>query len=147
MLIKKIKKKIDRILELRFNGRSNRKNSYQKYLRKIASFKGENYWKKIADDIVSAASSENENYFFHNFSVITHIAGEDSDLGYQFLDKIKKHPIGKDLLNKCHTPTWGSPFLLRKYPSICPTTASHLVNIISLYDAFGDIIKNITSYK
>ena len=63
-------------------------------------------------------------------------------MGYKFIKKIRGHKLGEELLNKCQTPRWGSPFLLKRFPFLSPTTASHLANIISIYDSFGKEFRN-----
>ena len=138
---KKIKNKLNYFLETKFNkniiyGKSYRPLKIKKYP------KDNNYWNAISLEIERAASSKNEKYFFYNWLVMLHLAGVDYSLGYKFLNKIKNHVLGEELLNKCQTPPWGSPFLLKKFPFLSPTTASHLANIISIHDAFGDKFKN-----
>ena len=77
-------------------------------------------------------------------SVINHLAPNDFTLGYKSLHRIRKHFLGEQLLNKCSTPPWGSPSLLRKYPFFSSQTIMHLINIISIYDCFG---KKFLNYK
>jgi hypothetical protein len=89
-------------------------------------FNSDNYWNKIAQDIKKQSSKKNKKNFFRSWSVISHLAPTDFILGYKILNKIKKHFLGEELLNKCSTPPWGSPFLLRKYPFLSIQTAGHL---------------------
>lgn len=107
-------------------------------------FNSNNYWNKVAQNIKKQSSPQNKNSFFRSWSVISHLAPTDFILGYKILIKIKKHFLGEELLNKCSTPPWGSPVLLRKYPFLSTQTAAHLLNIISFYDCFG---KKFLYYK
>jgi len=136
----KIKNKLNQLSEKKFN-----QNIIDRNKKKISKKKFTNtkdYWNTVSYEILKAANPKNEKYFFRNWAVILHLASEDYKLGYKFIDKIKSHKLGDELLNKCQTPAWGSPFLLKKFPFLSPTTASHLVNLISIYDAFNDDFNN-----
>ena len=108
--------------------------------------KEENYWISVALEIARAADLNNGKYFFLNKEVILHLASQNSKLGYRLLEKIQSHLKGEELLNKCTTPSWGSPFLLKKYPFASPTTLSHLANLLSIYDSFGQELKLYKSF-
>ena len=149
MLINKIKR-LSKFLfyfnEFIFNKNIITREKYTK-VSKINFFpKGENYWISVASEISRAADLNNGKYFFLNKTVILHLASQNSYLGYRLLDKIRSHFKGEELLNKCTTPSWGSPFLLKKYPFASPTTLSHLANLLSIYDSFGQELKLYKSF-
>ena len=121
----------DRILYIK------KKNNYK-------FFNSNNSWNKVAQNIKKQSSKKNKKSFFQSWSVISRLAPTDFILGYKILNKIKKNFLGEELLNKCSTPPWGSPVLLRKYPFLSTQTAAHLLNIISFYDCFG---KKFLYYK
>ena len=143
-IIFKIKRKLDFFFEntLFNNQRLDRKLKKKQSNKKFQN--GNNYWNKVAQNIEKQSSTKNEKTFFLSSSVTLHLAPPEYILGYKLLKKIKKHVIGEQLLNKCSTPPWGSPFILRMYPFISPQTAIHLINIISFYDCFG---KKFLYYK
>lgn len=140
-MINKIKRKWNHFLEAEFNKNIIDRNKYLD-IKKKQYPKGKDYWNSVSLEIKKAAENKNEKYFFRNWAVIVHLAYPDWTLGYKFINKIKDHKLGEELLNKCQTPPWGSPFLLKKFPFLSTTTASHLANIISIYDSFGDKFKN-----
>ncbi len=140
-MLNKIKRKLDHFIETKFN-ESLIKKKKQNKKKELRIKKDENYWNNVSSNILKAAEFENGKYFFRNKSVILHLAANDYLLGYKFLKKIKGHILGKELLNKCQTSPWGSQFIMRKYPSLSPSTAGHLANIISMYDSFGKEFKN-----
>lgn len=140
-MLYKIRNKLNNFLETSFNRNLiDRKNYIDIKKKKIQ--KKSNYWDIVSKEIQKAASSKNEKFFFRNWAVTLHLASEDHSLGYKFIKKIKGHKLGEELLNKCQTPRWGSPFLLKRFPFLSPTTASHLANIISIYDSFGNEFRN-----
>lgn len=106
---------------------------------------GDSYWLHVARHIRSIAESDEVN-FFRDPEVILHLASENSSLGYRLLDKIRSHPQGSNILNKCTTPPWGAPFLLKNYPFVSPTTASHIANTLSIYDLCGQEISSILDF-
>jgi hypothetical protein len=139
-MLYKIENKLNKISETSFNKNIIDRKKFSN-VKKIKIKKNINYWNVVSKEIQKAANNKNEKYFFRNWAVILHLASEDHSLGYKFIKKIKDHKIGEELLSKCQTPNWGSPFLLKKFPFLSPTTASHLVNIISIYDSFGNEFK------
>ena len=106
---------------------------------------GDAYWINVAKHIKSVAENDHAN-FFRDPEVILHLASEDPGLGYRLLDKIRLHPLGSCVLTKCSTPSWGAPFILKKYPFLSPTTASHLANILSIYELSGQEISSILDF-
>ena len=133
-LREKFYRRLARLRELRFNNsRYDRNESREKQEVNIFP-SGVDYWPAVAKKILQAS---NDTHFFLNQAVILHLASENSTLGYRLLKKIQDHPRGYELLNKNQTPSWGSPFLLEKYPFLSPTTASHIANLLSITDAFG----------
>ena len=139
-MFKRIKNRVNTFLENQFNINIIGRKIFE-ILNREHYLSDNNYWDKISLKIRRAAETRNKKYFFRNWAVILHLASEDWSVGYEFVNKIKNHKLGEELLNKCQTPPWGSPFLMKKFPFLSPTTASHLVNIISIYDAFGDELK------
>jgi len=149
MLINKIKKFVKFAFyfrEILFNKNIIDRKNYNKNSKKYFFPKEENYWISTASKINRAADLNNGKYFFLNKEVILHLASQNSNLGYRLLDKIKSHLKGEELLNKCSTPAWGSPFLLKKYPFASPTTLSHLANLLSINDSFGQELKLYKSF-
>lgn len=146
MIFKKLLYKINTLLDKKFNEdiffrikQSNNKNS-------ITFDKNENYWIAVAQEILKSANINNGKKFFQNKAVLDHLSSDYADLGYEILRKIKNHPFGDEILNICQTPPWGSPFLLRKFPSLSSTTATHLANILSINDAFDMKIEEYKSF-
>jgi hypothetical protein len=106
---------------------------------------GDVYWLNVAKHIKSVAEDKQEN-FFRDPEVILHLASENSVLGYRILNKIRLHPLGNSFINKCSTPAWGAPFILQNYPFLSPTTASHIANILSIYDSWDQKISSILDF-
>ena len=149
MLINKIKKFVKFVVyfrEIIFNKNIIDRKNYKKNSKKYFLPKEENYWISVASEINRAADLNNGKYFFLNKEVILHLASQNSYLGYRLLDKIKTHLKGEELLNKCSTPSWGGPFLLKKYPFASPTTLSHLANLLSINDSFNQELKLYKSF-
>jgi hypothetical protein len=143
--LKKLVNKYNVISENKFNQNRSDRFGYKKSQENKYFPKGEGYWLAVAADIKATAQVDEEN-FFRDPAVILHLASENPTLGYRILEKIKSHPLGRQVLSKCGTPAWGAPFLLRKYPFLSPTTASHIANILSIYDSFGKNISSIIDF-
>ena len=106
---------------------------------------GHQYWTAVSSYIKSVLVN-NQAHFFNDPVVITHLASHDLVTGYRLIKKILKHPVGPSLLNKCQVSPWGSPYILRKYPSQTPTSASHIANLLSLIDNFGSNLESIVEF-
>lgn len=132
-----IKNKIINFFERRFNNRLLQPSIKLKLETGENLLPNQDYWNKVAVEIYRAAEFDRGRHFFKNPVVINHLASEDSLLGYRLVKKIIAHEFGIDLLNKCSTPPWGSPFLLKHFPFCSPTTASHLANILAIQDVFN----------
>ncbi|MBF9020227.1 hypothetical protein HKCCA1058_05890 [Rhodobacterales bacterium HKCCA1058] len=130
--------------EIKFNSARLDRRNFQGSVNK-AFPAGDTYWLDVAKHIRSVAEHGHEN-FFRDAEVILHLASEDAFLGYELLKKIRLHPIGEHILNKCGTPAWGAPFILQDYPFVSPTTASHIANILSIYDTCGQEISSILDF-
>jgi hypothetical protein len=139
MLIARIKRKIEQIRNDRFNDRI---YGRRRSPRSIADYKvdaDESYWQHVALEIVEASTCDGGESFFEHPVVVDHLASRNAGLGNALLEKIMEHPEGRKILLKCQTPPWGSPYILRKYPFLSPTTASHIANILSIHDELGAI--------
>jgi hypothetical protein len=101
------------------------------------------YWDTVSNHIHEAVMSNNEIPFFHNQYVVDHLSSTDPALGYALLNYIRKSPSGNHLLNLSQTPPWGSPFLLKKFPTHSPTTLSHIANICALESCLNSPISTI----
>lgn len=145
-LIKKIKNRINIYNEFKFNNkiiRSGRSGQFSKF-NEINENK--DYWEQVSWCIKQESMRDGGVNFFKNKVVIDHLASENADLGYRLLNKIIRHPLGDRMLGLISTPSWGSPFLLKRYPYLSPTTASHIANIISINDAFQEDIAQYKSF-
>ena len=140
----KIKQKIFNIFEKHFNKSIIfRPNKVQKFADQSSLIKNENYWQIMSKRILNAANFNDGKFFFLDKSVIDHLASNNSSLGYRLLHKINLDNNGKEYLNKIRTPYFGSPFLLKKFPFLSPTTASHIANLLSIEHCFN---KNISQF-
>jgi len=146
-IIFKLIKKFLTLQDVYFNrniiGRTKTDNKLKK---KNFSINKNQYWNVISKRILDASNHNDGKNFFQDRDVILHLASENINLGYKLVNKIRSHPHGEGLLNKCTTPSWGSPFLLKKYPFASPTTLSHLANLLSIYDSFGQELKLYKSF-
>ena len=141
----KLIKKILSIQDIYFNkniiGRT--KNINKPKAKNIPINKGQ-YWDVISKRIIEASNYNDGKNFFQDPDVVLHLASENVNLGYKLINKIRSHSHGEDMLNKVRTPAWGSPFLLKNYPYLSPTTASHLANLLSIEECFN---KKITEFR
>ncbi len=112
---------------------------------KNVSINKDQYWNIISKRIFESSNYNDGKNFFQDPDVILHLASENVNLGYKLINKIRSHSRGDDMLNKVRTPSWGSPFLLKKYPYLSPTTASHLVNLLSIEECFKKKINQFRS--
>lgn len=133
-------------LELRFNNKIKDrtiykyiKNAYSRYTNSDRS-----YWDIISELILEAALDNGQKSFFRNQIVIDHLASFDPRLGYCLLDYISEQPNGINVLNKCQTPPWGSPFLLERFPTHSTTTLSHISNLCEIEQKFQKPIGNFS---
>ena len=145
-MIKKIKNRIINISEKIFNKNILHATNKLKTDFEVMFHKGLDYWSEVAIEICRASNHEGGKQFFKSPIVINHLASEDHELGYKLLNKIQAHPLGFGLLNKCSTPPWGTPYLLRRYPFLSPTTASHIANILAIQDVFTLDVSNFKNF-
>jgi len=85
-----------------------------------------------------AALLNNGKFFFLDKFVIRHLASEDSNLGWRLLKLISSKTNGGEIIRQFHTPPWGAPYLLRRYPFLSPTALTHIVNLLSIKEAFPE---------
>ncbi len=135
-MIQKIKNRINALFESKFNNKIIPQLILSKKKVKQYSLPFQGYWNEVATEIYQASEDDDGRLFFKNPIVINHLASEDYLLGYKLVNKIMAHRLGPDILNKCSTPPWGRPFLLKNFPFLSPTTASHLSNILAIQDVF-----------
>jgi hypothetical protein len=143
ILANRLKRKIDSWLESSFNRSRLDRNPVAQIA--LGPIERQDYWASVGRRIKEVSETQ-ERSFFHDPVVILHLASENYRLGYRLIEKIYAHPLGQDLLNRCGTPSWGSPYLLRKYPFLSPTTASHIANLLSIYDHFGSRFSSILDF-
>lgn len=109
---------------------------------------GSDYWSEVSSLIARALENNEGIHFFRNKIVVDHLASNDFRLGYNILKRIRRGEF-KNFLNYVNTPAWGRPFLLREYPSLSPSTLSHLANLISVCEHFGikiEELKNLIDF-
>ena len=142
----KAKQKIFNIFEKQFNKSIIfRSSKVKKSLNVSIDIKNEDYWQKVSKNILNASNFNGGESFFLDKTVVGHLASNNSGLGYRLLDKINSDLNGKEYLNKIRTPSYGSPFLLKKFPFLSPTTASHIVNLLSIEECFKKKINQFRS--
>ncbi len=143
----KAKQKIFNIFEKQFNKSIIfRSSKVKKSLNVSIDIKNEDYWQKVSKNILNASNFNGGESFFLDKSVVGHLASNNSGLGYRLLDKINSDLNGKEYLNKIRTPSYGSPFLLKKFPFLSPTTASHIANLLSIEKCFNLRIDQLKSF-
>ena len=141
----KLIKKILSIQDVYFNKNIiGKKNTNKSKVRNV-SINKDQYWNIVSKRIFEASNYNDGKNFFQDPDVILHLASTNVNLGYKLINKIRSHSHGDDMLNKVRTPSWGSPFLLKRYPYLSPTTASHLVNLLSIEECFKKKINQFRS--
>lgn len=144
----KLIKKILSIQDVYFNKNIiERKNTNKSKVKNvpIIPINKDQYWNIISKRILEASNYNEGKNFFQDPDVILHLASKNVNLGYKLINKIKYHSHGDEMLNKVRTPSWGSPFLLKRYPYLSPTTASHIVNLLSIEECFKKKINQFRS--
>lgn len=102
------------------------------------------YWSKVALEILKSINLYNGKFFFKNQYVINHLASDSTFLANIIINKVLQHPKSQELLDKCKSSSFGSPFVLKKYPYTSTVTLSHIANLLSIYSLLR---KNINQYK
>lgn len=141
----KLIKKILSIQDVYFNKNIIGTKNTNKSKVKNISISKDHYWNIISKRILEASNYNEGKNFFQDPDVILHLASKNVNLGYKLINKIKSHSHGDEMLNKVRTPPWGSPFLLKRYPYLSPTTASHIVNLLSIEECFKKKINQFSS--
>jgi hypothetical protein len=104
----------------------------------------EEYWPNVARYINRKYFSEPDN-FFKDAIVQSHIANPDFIMGEIIVKYLWKTDYGNKILRLYSDSIHCNPVLMPQFPSISPTTASHLANLYSIYEKLSlDILSQET---
>lgn len=96
----------------------------------------ETYWEEQSRKIHDAYFGRTDR-FFKVPVVQIHIASPDFSLGKYIVEKLKKSAVGIEFLGKISDSPLGGPIRIPQFPSISPTTATHIANLVYLEEVLN----------